>query len=115
MSRLTRDGTAEPVSRNQSLRHVRNINFPCSSDHEEDWQPYPVDPYSAICDDHTYVHTVTEATKSLSWAETGFFRVVAISCLRNLRYRAAGRRARVICPSCISKKHFERLADKVPV
>ena len=22
--------------------------FPCSADHEQDWQPYPVDPYSAI-------------------------------------------------------------------
>ena len=31
--------------------------FPCSADHEQDWQPYPVDPYSAICDDHTYIHT----------------------------------------------------------
>ena len=60
MSRLTRDGTAEPVSRDQILRHARgqeNINFPCSADHEQDWQPYPVDPYSAICDDHTYIHT----------------------------------------------------------
>ena len=60
MSRLTRDGTAEPVSPNQILRHARgqgNINFPCSADHEQDWQPYPVDPYSAICDDHTYIHT----------------------------------------------------------
>ena len=57
MGRLTRDGTAEPVSRDQILRHARgqgNINFPCSADHEQDWQPYPVDPYSAICDDHTY-------------------------------------------------------------
>ena len=56
MSRLTRDGTAEPVSRDQILRHARgqgNINFPCSADHEQDWQPYPVDPYFAICDDHT--------------------------------------------------------------
>ena len=56
MSRLTRDGTAEPVSRDQILRHARgqgNIIFPCSADHEQDWQPYPVDPYSAICDDHT--------------------------------------------------------------
>ena len=56
MSRLTRDGTAEPVSRDQILRHARgqgNINFPCSADHEQDWQPYPVDPYSAICHDHT--------------------------------------------------------------
>ena len=57
MSRLTRDGTAEPVSRDLILRHARgqgNINFPCSADHEQDWQPYPVDPYSAICDDHKY-------------------------------------------------------------
>ena len=53
MSRLTRDGTAEPVSQDQILRHARgqgNINFPCSADHEQDWQPYPVDPYSAISD-----------------------------------------------------------------
>ena len=49
-SRLTLDGTAEPVSRDQILRHARghgNIHFPCSADHEQDWQPYPVDPYSA--------------------------------------------------------------------
>ena len=60
MSRLTQDGTAEPVSRDQILRHVRgqkNIHFLGSADHEQDWQPYPVDPYSAICDDHTY-HTI---------------------------------------------------------
>ena len=60
MSKLTRDGTAEPVSRDQIFRHVRgqrNIHFPCSADHEQDWRPYPIDPYSAICDDHTYIHT----------------------------------------------------------
>ena len=59
-SRLTRDGTAEPVSRDQILRHARgqgNVHFPCSAGHEQDWQPYPVDPYSAICDDHTYIYT----------------------------------------------------------
>ena len=58
MSRLTRDETAEPVSRDQILMHVReqgDIDFPCSADHEQDWQPYPVDPYSAICDDHAYI------------------------------------------------------------
>ena len=33
-----------------------NIHFPCSADHEQDWQPYPVDPYSAVSDDHTYIH-----------------------------------------------------------
>ena len=58
MSRLTRDGTAEPVSRGPILRRERgqgNIHFPCSADHEQDWQPCPVDPYSAVCDDHTYI------------------------------------------------------------
>ena len=59
MSRLKRDGTAEPVSRDQILRRERgqgNIHFPYSADHEQDWQPYcPVDLYSAICDDYTYV------------------------------------------------------------
>ena len=51
MSRLMRDGKVEPVSRDQVLRHERgqvNVNFPCSSDHEQDWQPCPVGPYSAI-------------------------------------------------------------------
>ena len=65
MSRLTRDGTAEPVSRDQIIRHARgqgNINFPCSADHEQDWQPYPVDSYSAIFDDHTYTHTYIQVT-----------------------------------------------------
>ena len=39
MSRLTRDGTAEPVSRDQILGRERgqgNVNFPCSADHEQD-------------------------------------------------------------------------------
>ena len=35
------------------------MSFPCSADHEQDCQPCPVDPYSAICDDHTYIHTLT--------------------------------------------------------
>ena len=33
------------------------VIFPCSADYEKDWQPYPVDLYSAISDDHTYTHT----------------------------------------------------------
>ena len=59
MSRLTRDGTAEPVSRGKILRRERgqgNIHFPCSADHEQDWQPYPVDPYSCYIRDHTYIY-----------------------------------------------------------
>ena len=59
MSRLTRDGTAEPVSRDQILTREReqgNIYFPCSADHEQDWQPYSVDPYSCYMCDQTYIH-----------------------------------------------------------
>ena len=58
MSRLTRDGTAEPISRGQIFRRERgqrNINFPCSANHEQDWQPHPVDPYSRYMCDHTYI------------------------------------------------------------
>ena len=61
MSRLTRDGTAETVSRDQIIRHERgqgNIHFPCSAYHEQDWQPYPVDPYSCYMCDHTYDNRV---------------------------------------------------------
>ena len=50
------DGIAEPVSGDQILKHERgpgNIHFPCSADYEQDWQPYPVDPYSCYMCDHT--------------------------------------------------------------
>ena len=68
-----RDETAEPVSRDQILWHARgqgNVHLPCSADHEQDWQPYPVDPYSAICDDHTYIHTYIHS-KRLSIDQLG--------------------------------------------
>ncbi|CAM9503056.1 unnamed protein product, partial [Ascophyllum nodosum] len=41
-------------------------HFPCSADHEQDWQPYPVNPYSAICDDHTYIHAYIHTYESVS-------------------------------------------------
>ena len=60
MTRLTRDGTAEPVSRDEIyLRRERgqgNIRFPCSADHEQNWQAYPVVPYSCYMCDQTYIH-----------------------------------------------------------
>ena len=52
-----RDETAEPVSRNLILRRERgqgNINLSCSADHEQDWQPYRVDPYVLL----PYVMTI---------------------------------------------------------
>ena len=58
MSRLTRDGTAEPVSRDE---------FSAANGDSDMFiflfqQPYPVDPYSAICDDHTYIPYIVVQT-----------------------------------------------------
>ena len=56
MSRLTRDGTVETVSRDQILRRERGqgkVNFPCSADHVQDGQLYTVDPYACYMCDHT--------------------------------------------------------------
>ena len=61
MSRLMRDGTAEPVSRDQIIRREGGqgyINFSCSADHVQDWQPYPVDPHSCYMCDHTYIYNI---------------------------------------------------------
>ena len=56
MSRLTRDGidcrTRLARPNLQARTRTGNINFPCSADHEQDWQPYPVDPYSCYMCDH---------------------------------------------------------------
>ena len=57
MSELTRDGTAESVSRDHTLRHERgggNIHFPCSTHHEQDRQPYPVEPYCVESPDYAH-------------------------------------------------------------
>ena len=72
ISRPTRDGTAEPVSPGQILRHERrqgNIRFLCSADREQNWQPHPVDPYSCYTCDHTYIHTYIQFTVLLLFQE----------------------------------------------
>ena len=63
MSRLTRDGTAEPVSRDQILRRERGqgkARFPYSADHDEqDWQSYPrlIHTLLYVMTMHAYIHT----------------------------------------------------------
>ena len=55
MSRLTRDGTAKPVSRNQIFRRERGQGkfFPAwLADHVNRIGNLPVDLYSAICDNN---------------------------------------------------------------
>ena len=56
MSRLTRDGTAEPVSRDQIVRHERgqgNTIFPIQLTTCRTGNLTPVDPYSCYMCDHT--------------------------------------------------------------
>ena len=65
MSGLTRDGTAEPKSGDQILRRERGQGrkrFLCSADDEQDWQPYPVSPYSAESAGNTYIYTYKKAS-----------------------------------------------------
>ena len=48
------------AGRDQILRRERgqgNNHFPCSADHEQDWQPYLVDPYSCYMCDHA-IHII---------------------------------------------------------
>ena len=78
MNRLTRDGTAEPVSRDQILRRERgygDMNFLCSADHVQDWQLYPIEPYSCYMCDHksshlpnVRVHSHVSLSKNKFWA-----------------------------------------------
>ena len=53
MSRLTRDGTTEPASRDQIIRRERGQRGE-NPDREQDWQPYP--------DVHTVLEVLTIRT-----------------------------------------------------
>ena len=78
MNRLTRGGTAESVSRDQILMHERgqgSFHFSCSADHLQDWQPYPVDPYSCYRCDHTYIHAWSYPVYIVYMAVSGNTRV----------------------------------------
>ena len=55
---MMRNGTAEPVSRDQIFRRKRGqgvFHVASSAHHDQDWQPYLVDLHFAICDDHAFI------------------------------------------------------------
>ena len=86
MSRPTRDGTAELISRDQIFRCERgrgNIIFPYSADHDQDWQPYPVDPDSTTVLQH--VITINTCKYILSQVKTA--QEVNSSSIRQFRSR----------------------------
>ena len=118
MSRLTRDGTAEPVSRDQILRHARgqgNVHFPCSADHEQDWQPYTVDPYSAICDDHTYIHTyiLTLSPRKSTASPAVWGRSPTIICTTHAVINIPASSSRLIVIALVSLVYAFRLSSAV--
>ena len=67
MSRLTREGTAEPVSRDQILRHARgqgSIIFPVQLTTSRIGNlTRLIHTLLGICDDHTYIHTILYSYK----------------------------------------------------
>ena len=59
---MTRNGTAEPVSRDQILGRERGQgkhHFPWLADHGQISQPYPVDPFFAQSTGHTYITVIS--------------------------------------------------------
>ena len=49
--------TRVAIPNSQARMRTGKSSFPCSADHAQDWQPYPVDPYSCYMCDHTLPHT----------------------------------------------------------
>ena len=45
-----------------SIFSVSQFDFLCYGDHEQDWQPFPVDAYSDESADHSYMHTYIQET-----------------------------------------------------
>ena len=74
-----RDGWTRLTRPNSQARTgTGEYYFPCSADHEQDWQPYSVGSYSAICDGHTYIHTYMHRRKvTQDFSSTFFLRCVS--------------------------------------
>ena len=51
---------ARPNSQARTERGQGNIHFPCSADHEQDWQSYPVDTYPCYMWGHTHIHCTVD-------------------------------------------------------
>ena len=57
MSRLAQETGQPNLSRETKFSGANGgkENSPCSADGEQNWQPYAVDLYSTVCDDHTCI------------------------------------------------------------
>ena len=76
MSRLARDGTAEPVSRDQILGRKRGqekISFPVELTTSRIGNLTRLTITLAICDDHTYIHTYDPVSRRRCLTTEGSF------------------------------------------
>ena len=69
------------MSRMDGKKTHTHTHTHCSADHEQDWQPYPADPYSAICDDHKFP-LITSNKYSGSTIVLWYYRTDCTSSLR---------------------------------
>ena len=58
------------MTRDQTLRrergHEKEVRFPCSADHKQDWKPYSVDAQSAERNDHMVTYSLLIAQRDIS-------------------------------------------------
>ena len=93
MSRLTRDGTAEPVSRDQILRHARgqgNISFPVQLTTSRIGNlTRLIHTLLYVMTIHTYIHTYMHVSLQswrvctvhcLAWSEVQVIQILFVSC-----------------------------------
>ena len=62
------DGRTSIFSQIRILRSERGQgknHLPCSADHNQNWQPHPVDPCSALYHGNIFIHPVSELYKHL--------------------------------------------------
>ena len=90
MSRLTREGAAEPVSRDQILRRERgqgNIFAVQLTTCRTDSLTYPVDPYCCYMCDHTYTYILGDCGASMTREQATRLNLPGLYLTETGRYR----------------------------
>ena len=73
---------ARPTS--QARMGTGKCSLPYSADHEQYWQPCTVDPHSAVCDDHAYIHTIRRRSRRREVRASRGLNAGVRSCSRGL-------------------------------